>query len=175
MMIDEQEHLACFAPGMLALGASIENDQALLELAGELTESCYLQYHRQQTGIGPEKMNVNTFRPTPGQEYWVMRPEVIESIFIMWRLTHDTKYRQWGYEIAQNIEKHCKVRTGGYAGLANVNGNPLVANDRQESFFLAETLKYLYLLFVPDTVIPLDKYVFNTEAHPIPIINDWQD
>lgn len=43
----------------------------------------------------------------------------------------------------------------------------MVAN----SFFLAETLKYLYLLFHPDseTMIPLDEYVFNTEAHPLPI------
>jgi hypothetical protein len=39
-----------------------------------------------------------------------------------------------------------------------------------ESFWLAETLKYFYLLFVDDPdVIPLDKYVFNTEAHPPPI------
>ena len=39
-----------------------------------------------------------------------------------------------------------------------------------ESFFLAETLKYLYLLFADDqTILPLDKWVFNTEAHPLPI------
>jgi len=38
-----------------------------------------------------------------------------------------------------------------------------------QSFFLAETLKYLYLLFSPTTVIPLDEWVFNTEAHPLKI------
>ena len=37
----------------------------------------------------------------------------------------------------------------------------------QQSFWLAETLKYMYLLFSPDDVVPLDKYVFNTEAHPL--------
>jgi hypothetical protein len=37
-----------------------------------------------------------------------------------------------------------------------------------ESFFLGETLKYFYLLFSNDSLIPLDKYVFNTEAHPLP-------
>jgi hypothetical protein len=41
--------------------------------------------------------------------------------------------------------------------------------DRQESFFLAETLKYAYLLFTDDDVIPLEKYVFNTEAHPVSV------
>jgi hypothetical protein len=35
------------------------------------------------------------------------------------------------------------------------------------SFFLAETLKYLYLLQSPDHTISLEKYVFNTEAHPM--------
>lgn len=40
-------------------------------------------------------------------------------------------------------------------------------DDTQQSFWLAETLKYLYLLFSPDEVVPLDKYVFNTEAHPL--------
>lgn len=39
----------------------------------------------------------------------------------------------------------------------------------QESFFLSETLKYFYLLFSPRSVIDLDKFVFNTEAHPLPV------
>ncbi len=40
--------------------------------------------------------------------------------------------------------------------------------DKMQSFFLAETLKYLYLLFSDDNVIDINKYVFNTEAHPLP-------
>lgn len=46
---------------------------------------------------------------------------------------------------------------------------PVRYNDKQESYFLAETLKYLYLLFSPDDLLPLDRWVFNTEAHPLPI------
>jgi hypothetical protein len=45
--------------------------------------------------------------------------------------------------------------------------------DKQQSFFLAETLKYLFLLFSPPDVVPLDKFVFNTEAHVFPIISDY--
>ncbi|KAJ1567207.1 hypothetical protein HK096_010624, partial [Nowakowskiella sp. JEL0078] len=41
--------------------------------------------------------------------------------------------------------------------------------NKQESYFLAETLKYLYLLFASDDELPLHKYVFNTEAHPLSI------
>jgi len=41
-----------------------------------------------------------------------------------------------------------------------------------ESFFLAETLKYLYLIFSDDDVLPLDEWVLNTEAHPLKIRDD---
>ncbi|HTX19879.1 MAG TPA: glycoside hydrolase family 47 protein, partial [Bacteroidota bacterium] len=39
--------------------------------------------------------------------------------------------------------------------------------DSMESFFFAETLKYLYLLFAPESALPFDKVIFNTEAHPV--------
>lgn len=52
---------------------------------------------------------------------------------------------------------HCQVNTG-------------VKDNMMQSFFLAETLKYLYLLFSPPSVIPLDEWVFNTEAHPFRIV-----
>ena len=48
--------------------------------------------------------------------------------------------------------------------------NSGVKDNMMQSFFLAETLKYLYLLFSPPSVIPLDQWVFNTEAHPLRIV-----
>lgn len=59
---------------------------------------------------------------------------------------------------------------GGYAGLRSVTVLPPIHDDTQQSFFLAETLKYLYLLFSPADVMPLDEWVFNTEAHPLKIL-----
>jgi mannosyl-oligosaccharide alpha-1,2-mannosidase len=38
--------------------------------------------------------------------------------------------------------------------------------DKMESFWLAETLKYFYLIFAEPGVVSLDDYVLNTEAHP---------
>ena len=69
----------------------------------------------------------------------------------------------------QGIEKYCKV-SGGYTTISNVR-NPLDTRpkDMMESFFLGETLKYLYLLFADHQEIDLDQWVFNTEAHPLPI------
>jgi mannosyl-oligosaccharide alpha-1,2-mannosidase len=43
---------------------------------------------------------------------------------------------------------------------------PLLQEDYMESFWLAETLKYFYLVFSPPDLISLDDYVLNTEAHP---------
>ena len=114
-------------------------------------------------------MSVPSLKPVRNGSQYILRPEVIESIFYMWRLTKNPKYRRWAYEIALNIQATCKVPSGGYSGIQSVNMTPVVHNDKQESFFLAETLKYLYLIFSEDSLIGLDKWVFNTEAHPIPI------
>jgi hypothetical protein len=70
----------------------------------------------------------------------------------------------------QNIEKHCRVANG-YSGIVDVTVVPVEYNDKMESFFLAETLKYLYLLFSPPDFISFDEFVFNTEAHPLRIFS----
>ena len=160
---------------MYALGAMSKKDgrwREYLELGANLTETCYKMYSRQPRGIGGEKTRISDFHPVIG--YYILRPEVVESIFYMWRLTHDPKYRQWGMDIALAIDEHCRV-DGGYSGIQDVNSLQFDLNDNQESFFLAETLKYLYLLFTDDNVIPLEQYVFNTEAHPLKTVRYRND
>ena len=83
-------------------------------------------------------------------------------------MTKEQKCRVWALEAAQAIEKHCRTDSG-FSGLRDVYESSPQKDDVQQSFFLAETLKYLYLTFSDDSVIPLDKYVFNTEAHPFRI------
>ena len=85
----------------------------------------------------------------------------------MYRLTKDPIYRAWGWNIFRAFEVHTKLDEG-YASISDV----LLPKhtDKMETFLLAETLKYLYLLFSDDfSVLPLDDYVFNTEAHPLPV------
>ena len=58
----------------------------------------------------------------------------------------------------------------GYTSISNVRDHMnTLPRDMMESFFLGETLKYLYLLFADQHEIDLDEWVFNTEAHPLPI------
>lgn len=77
------------------------------------------------------------------EKYYILRPETVESYFIMWRLTHDQKYRDWGWEAVQALEKHCRTPHG-YSGIKNVYQATPQKDDVQQSFFLAETLKVCF-------------------------------
>jgi len=168
----KMEHLTCFSGGMFALGAHEDIDAHKSEhfqLAADLTQTCHEAYDRSPTKIGPETFEFrgnNEFIIPSNSAYYILRPEVIESYFVLWRTTHDPKYRDWAWEAFQAIEKHCRMEAG-YSGIRNVGSIPVVHDDTQQSFFLAETLKYLYLIFSDDDLISLDDYVFNTEAHPL--------
>ena len=52
----------------------------------------------------------------------------------------------------------------------DVYANPLSPDNTQQSWFLAETMKYLYLIQMPDEALPLDEWVLNTEAHPCKVV-----
>ena len=173
-------HLTCFAGGMFALTAmhtaGILNDQKrskYAKLAEEVTRTCHESYKQSFTGLGPEIFYFASETDDKlasgirsSSTAYILRPEVVESYFYLWRMTKNQKYRDWAWDAVQAIEKHCKTENG-YSGISNVyDANPR-KDDVQQSFFLAETLKYLYLIFSDDDVIPLDKFVFNTEAHPL--------
>ncbi|KAM7255877.1 hypothetical protein ACFE04_011618 [Oxalis oulophora] len=199
----KMDHLVCFLPGTLALGATkgvtkekAMNDNLLnfedlenLKLAEDLTKTCFEMYSVTATGLAPEIAYFHTEDFSDGgldggnksSEYMndiiikhadrhnLLRPETVESLFVMYRITEDPKYREWGWQIFEAFEKFTKVDSGGYTSLDDVTTIPPHGRDKMETFFLGETLKYLYLLFGNSSVIPLDKFVFNTEAHPLPI------
>ncbi|XP_016016363.1 mannosyl-oligosaccharide 1,2-alpha-mannosidase IB isoform X2 [Rousettus aegyptiacus] len=169
-------HLACFAGGMFALGADGSRDKAghYLELGAEIARTCHESYDRTALKLGPESFKfdgaVEAVAVRQAEKYYILRPEVIETYWYLWRFTHDPRYRQWGWEATLAIEKYCRV-SGGFSGVKDVYSSTPAHDDVQQSFFLAETLKYLYLLFSSDDLLPLDHWVFNTEAHPLPVLH----
>ncbi|KAK0140623.1 Endoplasmic reticulum mannosyl-oligosaccharide 1,2-alpha-mannosidase [Merluccius polli] len=174
----KMDHLVCFLPGTLALGAHHGLPEDHLELARRLMETCYQMYAQMETGLSPEIVHFNTHQGSirdvdvkPADRHNLLRPETVESLFYLYRFTKDPKYQEWGWEILQSFNKYTKVSTGGYTSINNVRDpNYPSPRDKMESFFLGETLKYLYLLFSDDPeLVGLDRYVFNTEAHPLPI------
>lgn len=83
------------------------------------------------------------------------------------------RYREAAWTIFQAIERNCRVANG-YVGFRNVHdGKDL--DDYMPSFFIAETLKYLFLLFSDPSLLPLDEWVFNTEAHAYPLKNRCEE
>lgn len=174
----KMDHLVCFLPGTLALGAHNGLPVEHMELAKELLETCHQMYVQMETGLSPEIAHFNLLPSTgrdvevkPADRHNLLRPETVESLFYLYRYTHEAKYRDWGWEILQSFNKYTRVDTGGYSSISNVR-DPVSPGprDKMESFFLGETLKYLFLLFSDDEdLVSLDKYVFNTEAHPLPL------
>ncbi|XP_069017550.1 endoplasmic reticulum mannosyl-oligosaccharide 1,2-alpha-mannosidase [Embiotoca jacksoni] len=174
----KMDHLVCFLPGTLALGAHNGLPGDHMDLAVQLMETCHQMYKQMETGLSPEIAHFSLQASDghdvivkPADRHNLLRPETVESLFYMYRFTKDTKYKDWGWDILQNFNKYTKVSGGGYTSISNVRDpvNP-GPRDKMESFFLGETLKYLYLLFSDDVeLLSLDKYVFNTEAHPLPI------
>ncbi|CAG5099194.1 Oidioi.mRNA.OKI2018_I69.XSR.g16333.t1.cds [Oikopleura dioica] len=171
-------HLTCFAGGMIAMSAHVdpaiseEKRAHLMETAAAVTSTCHESYVRTPTHLGPESFRFDSgedARQNRAQDsYYILRPEVVESYFYMWRYTKDQKYREWAWDAVQALEEHCRAEFG-FSGIKNVNQAPSTKDDLQQSFFLAETLKYLYLIFSDDDLISLDEFVFNTEAHPLRI------
>jgi mannosyl-oligosaccharide alpha-1,2-mannosidase len=94
------------------------------------------------------------------------RPEAIESVWYMYRITGDAYYRQAGWAMFQAVNQHTAVEFGNSA-IDDVTSTSPTPKDEMESFWLAETLKYFYLLFAEEDVVSLDEWVLNTEAHPL--------
>jgi mannosidase alpha-like ER degradation enhancer 2 len=145
--------LDAFFPGTLALSGDLDR-------ARKLEDSAYKMWTT--FGIEPEEMNYRTMKIT--YEGYELRPEIIESAFYLRHFTKDPRYREMGKTFFDSLIKYCRTDAG-YAALSSVANK--TKKDEMESFFFAETLKYLFLLYAPPDTIDLSKTVFNTEAHPI--------
>jgi mannosidase alpha-like ER degradation enhancer 2 len=145
--------LDAFFPAVLVLDKDVR-------AAADLQESSYRMWNL--AGVEPEQLDYAKMQITsPGYE---LRPEIMESTYYLYHGTHDAKYLAQGKTYFDALVKYCRTDEG-YAALKDVRTKE--KRDSMESFFFAETLKYLYLLYAPETVLDFDAVVFNTEAHPM--------
>jgi hypothetical protein len=168
------DHLACFMGGLWALGAytnpeGLNSSQAQRDLANgkAMAYTCYQMYALSPTGLSPEIIRFEGPDFLMEDPNYMLRPETVESLFILNYLTGDPVYREWGWEIFQAIERFCRTDIA-YGQIRDVSDVGVTPIDKLESYFFAETMKYLFLLFDPETPIDiLNTHVFNTEAHPL--------
>ncbi|KAH3877235.1 ER degradation-enhancing alpha-mannosidase-like protein 2 [Dreissena polymorpha] len=166
--------LDCYWPGIQAMLGDIDKAMKTIH-----------NFHQvwKQFGFLPEFYNIVKNEPHAGREGYPLRPELIEATMYLYQATKDPYLLQIGVDMIQSIE-HTTRTSCGYATVKDVSTHEL--ENRMESFFLAETVKYLYLLFDEDNfihntgdhgtvidtpngkcVIDTGSYIFNTEAHPI--------
>ncbi|OAA69090.1 glycosyl hydrolase family 47 protein [Cordyceps fumosorosea ARSEF 2679] len=189
------EHLTCFAGGMYALGGRLTSNDSDVEIGRRLTDGCVWAYNATKSGVMPERLmgvpcydkthctwNETAWRAAVGDSVrddelppkgiakivskeYILRPEAIESVFIMYRITGDKMWQEKAWIMWQAVDGLTKTDLANSA-VANVDTDDARKLDSMESFWLAETLKYFYLVFSEPSLISLDEWVLNTEAHP---------
>ncbi|KAJ2543659.1 hypothetical protein EV175_005961 [Coemansia sp. RSA 1933] len=181
-----------FIPGTLALISKIVGSDTYFSLALDLLEGGYSVFDEMPSSLGAESIRfvrknvpsdyqslttqaeqdqVNKYGFALERPYYMLRPELIESLYYMYRLTGDKIYGDRAWKIWQGIQRNCRVANG-YVGTLDVTVDASVTGvkntiDSTESFFFGETFKYLYLIFADQDTISLDDWVFTTEAHPL--------
>jgi ER degradation enhancer, mannosidase alpha-like 2 len=145
--------LDAFFPAVLALAGDTPRAEAL-------QRSSFLMWTLH--GIEPDTLDyIRLATPDPG---YPLRPEIIESTYYLHHLTGDPIYLHMGQDYFDSLVRWCRTPVA-YAALTDVRTKQ--QKDEMESFFFAETLKYLYLLYAPRDTVDWQKFVFNTEAHPL--------
>lgn len=144
--------LHAFLPSVFVLAGDLDR-------ARRLQDSGFRMWNLH--GIEPEVLDYKEMRAT--RAGYELRPEIMESAYYLDRATKDPKYVEMGRVFLDGLMKHCRTDAG-YTTLKDVTTKE--KNDLMHSFFLAETMKYLYLLFEPKA-LDFDAVVFNTEAHPL--------
>ncbi|XP_021738294.1 alpha-mannosidase I MNS4-like isoform X1 [Chenopodium quinoa] len=122
-------------------------------------------------GFTPEGFNLATLNVQQGQKSYPLRPELAESTYWLYKATRDTRYLDVGRDIVSSLQYGARCPCG-YCHITDVENHK--QEDHMESFFLAETVKYLWLLF--DLAVGADNlvesgpynYIFSTEGHLLP-------
>lgn len=156
------DSLQAFVSGMLCQAGML--DAAIAHHA--MYYGIWLKY-----GALPERFNLQM--QAPEVKFYPLRPELAESTYYLYQATGDVFYLDVGRQIMCDLEKHTKVVCG-YGTVHDVTTKEL--EDRMESYFLSETLKYLYLLFDDGNIFDRSgiPYIFTTQGHIIPLLYEFQ-
>ena len=127
-LVPKMDHLVCFLPGTLMLAANVTKNDTnrknnYIQFAKKLMDTCIEISLNTPIHLSPEIVYFNIaknndkkffkfekdFEIHESSAHNLLRPETIESLFYMWRFTHNKKYRDAGWKIFQNWKKYAKV------------------------------------------------------------------
>jgi mannosyl-oligosaccharide alpha-1,2-mannosidase len=126
-------------------------------------ESAWYSAIDSSADVDTVRQKINSDRLSPGfamahDRRYLLRPEAIESVFILWRITGDQYWPDNGWDMFKAIQAHTTTDIA-HSAIDNVLNPSPEKVDEMESFWLAETLKYFYLLYSETDVVSLDDYV----------------
>ncbi|OAV93522.1 hypothetical protein, variant [Puccinia triticina 1-1 BBBD Race 1] len=186
---------SCSAAAMIGLGARLLQQDLPLNFAQNQTDACLWVHETSPGGIGPDEITIINYEgsarqvsSTPMNEIsnpsHLNRPNTIESIFYMWRLTGNREWQERGWKLFTRWAE-ASITEVGFAEIEDVTDD---INDDSNKFdgytgtLSTESMKYFYLLFSDPETISLDEYVFNVASHPFKIpgsknsqVVNWQD
>lgn len=141
---------------------------ALLVLSGDTAHAERLQHTWdvvwKEHGLEPTAYDYGTRSVRDGA--YDLNPEIIESAYYLYHFTGKRIYRDMAVGYWNDIKKHCRTEVA-FTSVEDVR--TMRQKDYMPTFFFAETLKYLYLVFSEGHgTFDLSEHVFNTEAHPFP-------
>ncbi|KAL1562106.1 Alpha-mannosidase I mns4, variant 2 [Salvia divinorum] len=154
--------LQAFWPGLQVLAGDIE--------PAIKTHTAFFSVWKRY-GFTPEGFNLATFKVQQGQKSYPLRPELIESTYWLYKATRNPRFLDAGRDMLASLQYAARC-TCGYCHISDVEFHQ--QEDHMESFFLAETVKYLWLLFDlaagPDNLVENGPYpyIFSTEGHLLP-------
>ena len=170
----KMDHLVCFLPGTMAWAVRVGVlDETFLDEAKRIFETCR-RMHATPTGLAPEITkcdDAGALYSDPQDRHNLLRPETLESAYLLWATTRDDEYRHISWRVVQAFANHS--RTGdAFCSRNNVYSlrGESDCRDEMPSYWLAETLKYAHLSFA-DTPLRTDA-VLNTEAHLLPMVEE---
>ena len=165
------DHLVCFWPGTLALAIreNVLPADPFLGYAQRVMNTC-LKMHIPPHTIAPEitSLDKNNSLSIESQDaHNLLRPETLESLYLLWLYTEDDYYCEWSWNIFSRLEKASRV-TDGYSAIKDITRHSLEYINTMPSYFLAETLKYAWLCSEKKII---ENTIFNTEGHFIPKVS----
>lgn len=147
---EETEHLACYLGGSYAIAGKMFRNPEYVEIGAKLTLGCVYAYRAFPTGMAPERWNMVACTPdeecgwnperfanatrrwpewkpdlplgftTAKDPRYILRPEAIESVFIMYRITGNRAYMDLGWDMFLSITNGTRTALGTHASVEDV-------------------------------------------------------